>query len=115
MIRRILLEKFHSQAKTARKSVHDSFSRKLDDCLDDSVLQQQLLPELVDTFMQAMRAMGDYQRKSIDFQKAESREEITRRLNELLAPNDEMLVAPLETVEAFPAVSAENLELEAGN
>jgi len=71
---------YESQAITATNVVRDAFSSEVRKFVKDSVDREKLLTSLVDSFMEGMRVMGDYQKTNIETQTTKSINDIEEKI-----------------------------------
>ena len=100
-------QQFEIQSKEATRIVNASFSKEVREYISDSRKQEKLLKSLVETFMDSIRVMGDYQRKKLEEQSTLSLESIEkgitssigRVLKEVVELKDQLPRLPLETTD----------------
>lgn len=71
---------YNSQAMTAGNVVRDAFSSEVSKFVKDSVDREKLLTSLVNSFMEDMRVMGDYQKKNIEAETSSSINDIELKI-----------------------------------
>jgi len=71
---------FKSQSETATNIVRDAFSAEISKFVKNSTDKEKLLTSLVNSFMEGMRVMGDYQKKNIEIETSNSISDIEKKI-----------------------------------
>jgi hypothetical protein len=98
-----IFNEFSAQSYSATKIVKDSFSKEICKFINDTLEQEQLLEYLVDSFMEGMRTMGEYQRINIENETLNAtqqleiriRDSISKIINEVSELHDKVKVIAL--------------------
>jgi len=94
---------FKSQSDTATNIVRDAFSNEIGKFIKDSKDKEKLLKNLVESFMEGMRVMGEYQRINIEKETSISISDIEQKITSSI---EEVLEEVLELKDKFLALPA---------
>lgn len=94
---------FRSQSQTATGSVRDAFAQEIAKFVGDNRDREKLLARLVESFMDGMRVMGDYQRTNIEAETAASITEIEKKISRSIEDVFDEVVELRDKVIALPS------------
>lgn len=96
-------KEFRSQSRTATSSVRDAFSKEIGRFVNNTQDKEALLSKLVESFMDGMRVMGEYQRQNIERETSTSIEDIERKVTRSIEDVMGEVVTLREQVIALPS------------
>ncbi len=98
-------KEFRTQSDTATNVVKEAFSSQLSNFIKDSGDKERLLKSLVESFMDGMRVMGEYQRKNIEKETSKSISDIEQKISNSIEEVLEEVVQLKNQIIAIPSSS----------